>query len=203
MFFVRYAGIPFVLSFTEAALDPVIDQHKVELMSGFEVFVVGHEYGHHIHQHNVGLASASDRNSCLAHEREFQADLTAIDISTYLGTMGFRGDKLSTQPNLWMESGAAAVAYLCAADCARRVKEILRTGNHTDEVSPSHPQIDGRLRALERRLHPRRNLDFRVFVVYLIRSLFNHHKIKFFAAHRAARSDEGSALRYMIDSIVD
>lgn len=183
-FFARFAGIPLSLDFSDTDIDPALERHAVKLMSALEVYVVGHEYGHHIHQHSVGAASAASIAIEEAYEMEYEADRIAIAISTFLGTMGFAGDGYRRVPNLWMESGGSAVAYLVAADCARRLKDILNTGDYIDIPSPTHPPTDPRLRKMEDVLRPRRNLIFRAYIVMLIRGIFNRFLPAFANMHR-------------------
>jgi len=183
-FFARFAGIPLPFEFAQAVLEPELRARAFDLMAALEVYVVAHEYGHHIHQHQVGEAGSDGLDVKTAHQREYEADRTAIAISTYLGTMGYNGDSLGKLPNLWMESGGAAVAYLTAADCARCLNEILMTGDWSEPLSPTHPPFKPRLLAMEEVLRPRRNLIFRAFAVELIRGIFNYFMPAFAKMHK-------------------
>jgi hypothetical protein len=155
-----------------------------------EVFVVGHEYGHHIHGHNVGGGAASSVPSEEAYRYEFEADRTAWSIAKYLGAAGFAGKPTKVR-NMWMEASAGAVAYLSAAEEVRRVRRILESGSDDDQPSLTHPLTYNRLVALDQwdgfANHPL-EADFRAqrrFVGRLIGLLYRYLRPKFFAGHEA------------------
>jgi hypothetical protein len=183
-FFAHFSGLPLSLDFASAILEPELMMRAGDMLAALEVYVVAHEYGHHIHQHQVGEAGSAGVDVETAHQREHEADRTAIAISTYLGTMGYNGDRLGKLPNLWMESGGAAVAYLSAADCARCLNEILLTGDWSEPLSPTHPPFKARLLAMEDVLRPRRNLIFRAFAAELIRGICNKFLPAFAEMHK-------------------
>jgi hypothetical protein len=155
-----------------------------------EVFVVGHEYGHHIHMHNAGASASSSVPVPDAHGYEFEADRTAWTIAKFLGAAGFAG-RATEYRNTWMESSAGAVAYLVAAEMVRRVREILETGTETRQQSLSHPSTHDRLVALEEwdgfANHPL-EAEFRAqrrFLGRLIEKIYWHVRSKFLASHKA------------------
>jgi len=187
-FFLHFAG--FSVAWSMSKLTEAQEAIKFQLTSAMEVFIVGHEYGHHINQHNTGASAASSVPTEEAHKHEFEADRTAWVIAKFLGATGFAGKPTQVR-NTWMESSAGAVAYLVSAEIVRRVKETLETGTAKDQCSPSHPSINDRLWALERwdgfENEPLQ-AEFRVqrrFIARLILSIYNYLYPKFVAAHEA------------------
>jgi hypothetical protein len=187
-FFLHFAGLSF--SWPMPKLTEAQEAIKFQLTSAMEVFVVGHEYGHHSHRHNADALAASSIPPEEAYAYEFEADRTAWSIAKYLGAAGFSG-KLTPVRNLWMESSAGAVAYLSAAEAVRRVRSILEIGTDKDRPSLTHPLTEDRLVALERWdgfVNDPLEADFRRlrhFVGYLIGHLYRYLRPKFFAGHRA------------------
>jgi hypothetical protein len=186
-FFLHFAGLS--MPWPKAELTEAQKAIKFQLTSAMEVFVVGHEYGHHINRHNSGVSASSFVPTDEAHGHELEADRTAWIIAKFLGAVGFAGKPTEVR-NTWMESSAGAVAYLVAAEVARRVREILETGTADEQQSMSHPSLNDRLWALERWNgfddEPLK-ADFhhqRRFLGNVISGVYNHLKLKFVAAHR-------------------
>jgi hypothetical protein len=144
-FFLHFAGLSF--AWPKPKLTETQSIIKFQLSSAMEVFVVGHEYGHHIRRHNTGVGAASTVPAENAHRHELEADTTAWLIAKYLGSIGFAGEPTNIR-NLWMESSAGAAVYLTTAEMVRRVREILETGTVTEPSSSTHPSIRERLAAL-------------------------------------------------------
>jgi hypothetical protein len=187
-FFLHFAGLSFAWS--RPTLTRMQEIMKFQITSAMEVFVVGHEYGHHIHRHNAGPSATSSVSREDAERYEFEADRTAWAIAKYLGAAGFAGTPTEYR-NTWMESSAGAVAYLVAAEVVRRVREILETGRETRQRSVSHPSSYDRLVALEEwdgfANHPLQ-AEFRaqrLFLSTLIQKIYWHIRPKFLAAHQA------------------
>jgi len=187
-FFLHFAGLS--MPWPKAALTEAQEAIKFQLTSAMEVFVVGHEYGHHIKKHNTGSSATSSLPSDEAHRNELEADQVAWTIAKFLGAVGFAGKSTDVR-NTWMEASAGAVAYLTAAEVVRRVREILETGTADEQVSGSHAPINDRLRALARwngfDNEPLRD-EFhrqRRFLGVVISSVYNHLNLKFVAAHEA------------------
>jgi len=187
-FFLHFAGLS--MSWPQAKFTDAQKEIKFQLTSAMEVFVVGHEYAHHIHGHNAGPGAASSVPSEEAYRYEFEADRTAWRIAKYLGAAGFAGRPTSIR-NAWMESSAGAVAYLSAAQAVQRVRSVLESGSDEDRPSPTHPLIYDRLVALEQWdgfSNDPLEADFRAqrrFVGRLIALLYRYLRPKFFAAHKA------------------
>jgi hypothetical protein len=186
-FFLHFAGLSF--PWPQPNLTDAQQAIKYQITSAMEVFVVAHEYGHHIHRHNAGASAASAVPTEEAYKYELEADRTAWLIAKHLGASGFAGKPTDIR-NTWMESSAGMVAYLTAADMVRRVRDILETGAITVPYSPSHPSIRERLAALERwdGFEELSRAEFRVqrwFLCALIDQICKYISPKFYAAHEA------------------
>jgi hypothetical protein len=187
-FLLHFAGLSF--SWSRPDLTKIQETMKFQLTSAMEVFVVGHEYGHHIHGHNAGPSATSSVPQEDAYRYELEADRTAWSIAKYLGASGFAG-KPTEFRNTWMESSAGAVAYLLAAESVWRVRQILETGADTREPSATHPSTIDRVKALNEwdgfANHPLQ-AEFRTqrrFLARLIAAVYQHLRPKFIAAHEA------------------
>jgi hypothetical protein len=187
-FFLHFAGLS--LSWSRPALTDAQEAIYSQLTSAMEVFAVGHEYGHHIRQHNAGSSATSSVSPQDALWYEFDADRTAWLIARYLGAAGFAG-RPTEYRNTWMESSAGAVAYLVTAEVVCRVRDILETGSETEPQSLSHPACRDRLKALEDwdgfADQPLAD-EFRAqrrFLGRLIETIYWHLRPKFLAAHEA------------------
>jgi hypothetical protein len=189
-FFLHFAGLSF--PWPDSKLTEAQSAMKFQLTSAMEVFVVAHEYGHHINRHNAGASAASSVLPDDALRHEFEADRLAWAIARYLGAAGFAG-RLTRVRNTWMESSAGAVAYLAAADLVRRVREILQTGSAETRRSQTHPPLDDRLEALDHwngfdgDPEPLRTefRNQRSFLRNLLGNIYNYLVPKFNAAHKA------------------
>jgi hypothetical protein len=151
-YFLHFAGYS-LKSKMEASIltDPVLTKQqmvvKFQLTSAMEFFVVAHEYGHHIAQHNTGDGASSSVPLEEAIRHEFEADEIAWQISRLLRAMGFAGQPTKVR-NMWMESCAGVVHFLVAADLVRRTHQVLMTGEHSDQESSTHPSARDRIQAL-------------------------------------------------------
>jgi hypothetical protein len=187
-FFLHFAG--FSLPWPKASnLTETQRTIKFQLTSAMEVFVVAHEYGHHIHKHNAGATASSALPPGDAYAQELEADRTAWLVAKHLGAIGFAGQPTEIR-NSWMEASAGAVAYLAAAEMVRRTREILETGTMTEPQSLTHPSIRERLAALEGwdSFDESSRAEFRVrrwFLCNLIEQIYNYVSPKFYAAHEA------------------
>jgi hypothetical protein len=186
-FLLHFAGLSF--AWPDPKLTPDQKAMKFQLSSAMEVFVVGHEYGHHIRRHSAGADAASSLPTEAAHRLELEADMTAWRIAQYLGSIGFAG-KFTNKRNLWMESSAGAAAYLVTADMVRCVRDILETGTATEQISATHPSIRERLRALQHwdGFEESMQGEFRVrrwFICKVAQDIYEYLIPKFLAAHKA------------------
>jgi len=187
-FFLHFAG--FSMPWNRPKLSGRQEAIKFELTSAMEVFVVAHEYGHHVRQHNSGENASTFVPSEEARQHEFEADRVSWTVSKFLGANGFAGKQTDAR-NYWMESSAGVVAYLTAADVVSRVRSILEEGRVVARRSASHPNTRDRLRALElwsgfdkESLRDEFRLRRR-FLRSLIGSLYLFLKPKYMAAHKA------------------
>jgi hypothetical protein len=131
----------------------------IELLLATEIFMVAHEYGHHIDDHRLG--GGADVEGLIGDTpiiQELRADYLAALITAHFGAT-------SCQPrNYWATSGVAAIIVLGAMDLVLRARAFLQTG--VDRVRPSdtHPPMMVRLLAvdrLNRRYDPRERVATR------------------------------------------
>jgi hypothetical protein len=108
---------------------------RVQLNEAMELYVVGHEYGHHVI--NSGDLSDSERPSD-AFEEEFMADTVARKLSISLSV---RKDFT----NLFAASGAGAVLVLGLLNLVSKARMVLETGSDVLPVSQSHPPFTSRI----------------------------------------------------------
>jgi hypothetical protein len=203
-FFLHFAGLSLKPKLDVSILtDAVLNEHqsavKWQLTSAMEVFVVGHEYGHHIARHNAGESATSSPTPHESVRYESEADEIAWRVSRVLGAIGFAGN-LTTTRNIWMESCAGVVLFLAAADLVRRTRQVLLTGAHSDEESPTHPSTRDRIQALrdwpgfaddpllEELRHRRQFFD------RLLTGVFNLLVRRFWAAHKAGIEPQSSGV---------
>jgi hypothetical protein len=107
------------------------------LLTASEVFVLAHEYAHHILEHKCGgSASVDDASNELMKAQELAADLVAARIAAHIGV-----DLKSPHAHL----GGGAVLALMAVDILRRAKSVLSTGMEQPFVSDTHPTLKERL----------------------------------------------------------
>lgn len=110
------------------------------LLTASELFLIGHEYGHHILQHKTnGSAGVSDVADELMIAQELAADEVGGLITAHIG---------ADIGSPFLHSGVGAVLVLCAVDLVRRARSILSTGVETSFVSKSHPALKERIRNL-------------------------------------------------------
>jgi hypothetical protein len=145
-FFLYGAGIFFNLEDGSPTLTHQQRTAIVQLMSAMEVFVLGHEYGHHFAQRS-GEAALPLAPWGSTFSNEYRADEIAIALGRFLGRCGFAGS-ITKYRNTWMESGAAAVSIIRAVEGVRYVREILQTGTYSENVS-SRPSVFDRLTSIE------------------------------------------------------
>jgi hypothetical protein len=107
------------------------------------LFVIGHEYGHHIAKHSLGdQVSVDGMNTESQHQDELVADMLATVLSTSAG-------QLAERPNWFALSGVGAVIILTVLEYIRRGERILNTGSHESTITRnSHPPLDGRLKVV-------------------------------------------------------
>jgi hypothetical protein len=108
-----------------------------QLLMGTELFIVAHEYSHHICRHGVtsslGVDGIADEES---KEQELDADFFGAFLSPHVGTE----NRL-----MFARTGSAAVVALIAVDMLRRAREVLATGVERIFTSNTHPKLEERL----------------------------------------------------------
>jgi hypothetical protein len=121
------------------------------LLIGTELFVLAHEYGHHLALHRTedeldADLSPSDR----AKLQELEADHLAALITAHFGAEA----ELPIA-----HSCAAAVVALVGTDIVRRARSVLLTGKVEEFRSETHPGLDERLSMLETLPYDARNTE--------------------------------------------
>lgn len=126
-------------------LPPTAGDERVlwyQLLVGTELFILAHEYAHHIYGHGV-IESATTEGipSDLSKVQELEADYLAAILTANIGV-----EKRLT----FAQYGTAAVIALSAVDMLRRARNVLQTGKDDDFVSDTHPPLSERLVNLQR-----------------------------------------------------
>jgi hypothetical protein len=152
----RYAagGLAYCATWNRRSLTPLpptAGDRRVlwyQLLMATELFVVAHEYAHHICGHGVtGVASVGGVSSDLSKAQELEADYCGALLTAHVG-----GEtRLS-----FARDGSAAVIALVAVDMLRRARDLLATGAEANFASDTHPSLELRLCNLQRiRYDPR------------------------------------------------
>jgi hypothetical protein len=121
------------------------------LLLGTEMFVIAHEYGHHIALHGLGDTLEFDGPP----EDRMKVDELEADHLAALIT-GHFGAKTHIPV---AHSGAAGVVALLAMDLLRRTRSILATGYVRNSESKTHPPLEHRLLMLETVRYDPRNVE--------------------------------------------
>lgn len=104
---------------------------------GTELFIVAHEYSHHIRRHGVASSLSVDGIAGEeSKEQELEADFFGALLSAHVGT---------ENRQMFARSGAAAVVALIAVDMLRRAREVLATGVERIFTSNTHAKLEERL----------------------------------------------------------
>lgn len=113
-----------------------------QLLMGMELFVIAHEYAHHICQHGLAdFASVEGAAGDLMKAQELQADWHGALITAHIGA-----DKRLQ----FAHNGTAAVIALVGTDMLRRTRSILENGTAEEFESNTHPSLELRLLNLKR-----------------------------------------------------
>jgi hypothetical protein len=120
------------------------------LLTASELFILAHEYAHHILEHNSdGIAAVEDGDNQKMKAQELHADLLAALIVAHIG---------ADIKNPIAHFGAG-VLPLSAVDVLRRTRSVLSTGVEPREVSLTHPSLQERLANFSALRYDPRNLE--------------------------------------------
>jgi hypothetical protein len=126
-------------------LPPTAGDQRVlwlQLLMSTELFVVAHEYAHHICHHGVATSASVDGiSSDVSKADELEADYYGALLAAHVGV---------EQKLKFAQYGSGAVIALVAVDMLRRTRDVLATGAETDFTSPTHPPLESRLLNLQR-----------------------------------------------------
>jgi hypothetical protein len=130
----------------------------IELLCATEIFVIAHEYGHHIDEHKLG--DSADVEGLIGDNpiiEELRADYLASLITAHFGAT-FK------PPNPWAASAAVAIVALGSTDLVFRTRSFLESGVDRVRSSNTHPPMMVRMIAVERlnrRYDPRERAKMR------------------------------------------
>ena len=141
--------------------EPLTGAPKVvatHLLIATEIFILAHEYGHHIDEHQLGeFADVDGLAGDLPYAQELRADYLAALITAHFGA-------ICTPRNPWAASAAVAIIGLGAMDLVFRTRRFLETGLDREHVSDTHPPMMVRMIGVERlnrRYNPRERAKMR------------------------------------------
>jgi hypothetical protein len=111
---------------------------RIMLIRAVELFVIAHEYGHHVMEHGQVDSSEPEKT---AFEQEHEADLFARAASIAIGAA-------EEPPNGFAMFGVGAVVILGALDLVRRATALIETGDERPKPREHHPSYPERIEAL-------------------------------------------------------
>jgi hypothetical protein len=121
------------------------------LLISTELFVVAHEFGHHIAKHNLeGSAAVGGESDLKSKIDELEADRIAALIIAHFGAESHIHAAHSV---------AAGVVALVGLDLLRRTRSVLSTGYLQETISGTHPTLDQRLVVFETLRYDPRNAE--------------------------------------------
>ncbi|MGA8497806.1 MAG: hypothetical protein WB764_20125 [Xanthobacteraceae bacterium] len=121
------------------------------LLVSTELFVVAHEYGHHIAMHGSdGWAAANGEPNLQSKINELEADRIAALIVAHYG---------AESEIAAAHSVASGVVALVGLDLLRRARSVLFSGHVQDINSDTHPTLDQRLLVFETLRYDPRNVE--------------------------------------------
>lgn len=144
---VAYAATRDPRSFRGLQFEPLAGAARVvaeQLLCATEIFMIAHEYGHHIDEHRLGdSADVEGLTGDTPIIQELRADYLAALISAHFGAR--------CEPhNTWAASGVGAIVALGAMNLVLRARYFLETGGDRVPASNTHPPMMVRLVAVDR-----------------------------------------------------
>lgn len=113
-----------------------------DLGDAMNLFVVGHEYAHHILKHSLsGSASVSGLDVDASHRMEYEADILGLMLSMQAGYS-------EASPNIFACFGVGAAIVLSVIEYCRHAAQILASGVVTHESRTTHPSLPSRLECI-------------------------------------------------------
>lgn len=114
-----------------------------DISEAIHLFVVGHEYGHHIDDHRLGdEAGVNGEDKDEAHRKEVMADILGCAMTIQAG-------RAEERHNWCALANVGAMAILIVLELIRRGNRILSTGeDNEDETRDTHPPLETRLEAV-------------------------------------------------------
>ncbi|WP_186260267.1 hypothetical protein [Burkholderia gladioli] len=113
-----------------------------DLGGAMNLFVVGHEYAHHILKHSLsGSASASGLDVDASHRMEVEADILGLMLS-------MRAGHDEAIPNIFACFGVGAAVVLTVIEYSRHAAQVLAYGQVKDESRTTHPALRDRLECI-------------------------------------------------------
>jgi hypothetical protein len=126
--------VPFELQEPHAA------HARFQILEAMELYVIAHEFGHHISVPMDPQPFPLGDNE--SQTEEYRADFLAGTILVYLG-----GDP--NPANLFTGSAAGAALLLLVLDMITRMRALLTPGRDSISTSESHPSVKDRIAAFE------------------------------------------------------
>lgn len=123
----------------EYVLAPELHALQSDLLQAMELFVVAHEYAHHIEDHGrLNELGANGPNMDVMRNDELHADAIAIMICQELSRSAERS-------NLFLGSSAGALAIILVLELLRWATNIVDTGSAIGSARDTHPELDVRI----------------------------------------------------------
>lgn len=142
--FIDYAAAPGTPNRGDVVIVTGLERQTIweDISNSMSLFVVGHEYAHHILKHSLsGSASASGLDADLSHRMEHEADILGLLIS-------MRAGHDETPPNIFASFGVGAAVILTVIEYCRHGAQLLAHGVIKDESRSTHPPLQERLECL-------------------------------------------------------
>ncbi|WP_155740167.1 hypothetical protein [Burkholderia territorii] len=113
-----------------------------DIGGAMSLFVVGHEYAHHILKHSLsGSASVSGPDINASHRMEVEADILGLMLS-------MRAGHDEAIPNIFASFGVGAAVVLTVIEYCRHATQVLACGEVKNESRTTHPALADRLECI-------------------------------------------------------